>query len=294
MQPLRLLRGRRGAHHLLCVAYLFVAVVLCTDRAPAQCRGRFVRGDVDTDGQFNITDPVRLLDALFRGRIGVPCEDSADTDDDGVLNITDAVLLLDFLFRGGSVVPTPHLACGVDPTADRLGCESFPGCPPVDRDETCDGSDDDCDGEIDEDVDLASDPRNCAECGNDCAARAWPNVRAYACLRGECVIGACENGFLDVDGIAANGCELEIPFNDSPCDDNNPCTTQDRFLAGLCGGTPRDCSAFADVCNYGVCDPDTGECVRVPRPGRACDDGNAETGGDRCNPSGVCAGTPIR
>ena len=45
-------------------------------------------------------------------------------------------------------------------------------------DETCNGIDDNCDGQVDEGFDLANDPFNCGICGN-------------VCDRGECIDGVC-------------------------------------------------------------------------------------------------------
>ena len=42
---------------------------------------------------------------------------------------TDAVFTLNWLFRGGpQILPPGAHICGIDPTEDDLGCESFPPC----------------------------------------------------------------------------------------------------------------------------------------------------------------------
>ncbi len=46
--------------------------------------------------------------------------------------------------------------------------------------ETCDGRDNDCDGVVDEDFDLSSDPRNCGNCGRNCPP-------GMVCRGGQCV-----------------------------------------------------------------------------------------------------------
>ena len=89
---------------------------------------RFLRGDPNVDGAVNIADAIRIVDTLFRGGEPFSCPKSADTNDDGRLTITDAVWTLLHLF-GGSVLPEPTGACGTDPTADELGCESAQTCP---------------------------------------------------------------------------------------------------------------------------------------------------------------------
>ncbi|HVR74103.1 MAG TPA: hypothetical protein VMT52_07220 [Planctomycetota bacterium] len=88
------------------------------ERAP-----RFRRGDVNGDGEVDISDVVYLLGHLFLGFEKPPCTDAADIDDSGFLGVTDAIFLLTFLFSGGKEVPPPGvLVPGIDPTPDALGC----------------------------------------------------------------------------------------------------------------------------------------------------------------------------
>lgn len=87
----------------------------------------FVRGDNNGDGNIDISDPVRLLDALFSGN-PLDCESTGDANDDGAVNIADAVAALGAIFGSGSGFPAPN-TCDVDPTADTLTCNSYPPCP---------------------------------------------------------------------------------------------------------------------------------------------------------------------
>ena len=51
--------------------------------------------------------------------------------------------------------------------------------------EVCNGADDDCDGEIDEDFDLDADLANCGACGNACGGEhATPSCDAGSCALG--------------------------------------------------------------------------------------------------------------
>lgn len=87
------------------------------------CRPVFLRGDVNSDGRLDISDPLAALLHLFQGVPAAICEDAADADDDGELNVTDAILLLDALFRcppGAFPAPAPY--AGLDPTEDALSC----------------------------------------------------------------------------------------------------------------------------------------------------------------------------
>ena len=72
--------------------------------------------------------------------------------------------------------------------------------------ERCNGEDDDCDGDVDETFDLATDVENCGECGRACSIAGG----TAACEGGECTVGGCDAGRDDCDGDAANGCEADL------------------------------------------------------------------------------------
>ncbi|MFN0060099.1 MAG: hypothetical protein ACKVX7_16700 [Planctomycetota bacterium] len=89
----------------------------------------FRRGDANTDGAFDVSDTVYILNRLFV--IGSPpfsCRKTADANDDGGIDIADGVYALNSLFAGGPP-PPPPTACGLDPTADGLDCGSYAPCP---------------------------------------------------------------------------------------------------------------------------------------------------------------------
>ncbi len=88
----------------------------------------FVRGDCTVDGTINLADPIYNLAYLFQEGRSL-CLDAQDTNDDGTVNIADPVYNINYQFAMGPPPPVPFPDCGLDPTADALGCESFAACP---------------------------------------------------------------------------------------------------------------------------------------------------------------------
>lgn len=91
----------------------------------------FVRGDTNQDGNFDVSDVIFLVFALFVPLSQQPaCDSSADLNDDGEVDVSDAVAGLGSLFVPGSPpVPPPANRCDVDPTLDGLTCIDFAQCP---------------------------------------------------------------------------------------------------------------------------------------------------------------------
>lgn len=91
----------------------------------------FARGDCNADTSFDVADAITMLAVLFPGQvpITISCEDSCDCNDDGMLDVADAICILAGIFGAPAVPPrSPHPSCGVDPSADGLGCDSY-ACP---------------------------------------------------------------------------------------------------------------------------------------------------------------------
>jgi hypothetical protein len=88
----------------------------------------FRRADVNGDGDVNLSDAVVILMYLYVEGARPSCLKGADVDDDGSLGIADPIRLLNYLVRGGIAPPAPFADCGVDPTWDPLGCDSYPLC----------------------------------------------------------------------------------------------------------------------------------------------------------------------
>ncbi|MFH2006949.1 MAG: hypothetical protein ABI333_10230 [bacterium] len=91
--------------------------------------------------------------------------------------------------------------------ADAAPPDGGDGC--VSSTEVCDGTDNDCNGEID-DVPpdspvVASDIRNCGACGNVCS---YPSASA-TCVAGQCELANCDPNYWDLNGNDADGCEYQ-------------------------------------------------------------------------------------
>ena len=75
------------------------------------------------------------------------------------------------------------------------------------------------------------------------------------------------------------------------CDDDDVCTTDDRWSSGVCEGVPVDCPDDGP-CLTGVCDPaDDVGCTLTPTDG-PCEDGDACTLDDACSDGACVAGGP--
>lgn len=88
----------------------------------------FRRGDADSNGIFDITDPIFILGCQFIGTECPSCPDSADVNDDNQVDLTDAILLLSWRFLGGIPPEAPLDVCGYDRTEDDLGLCRDPSC----------------------------------------------------------------------------------------------------------------------------------------------------------------------
>ena len=125
--------------------------------------------------------------------------------------------------------------------------------------ESCNLTDDDCDGATDEAFSLSTDVNNCGMCGRRCALA----NAASACSGGACRIGGCLPGFVNADGVTANGCEYACTVRgaeacngaDDDCDTRTDegLTPPSSFCNpnGVCNGTSASCGGAAGwVCSY--------------------------------------------
>ncbi|MCG8553760.1 MAG: proprotein convertase P-domain-containing protein [Proteobacteria bacterium] len=131
-------------------------------------------------------------------------------------------------------------------------------------DSLCDLRDNDCDGQVDENVNLQLDPLNCGSCGFTCRF-AHANLGA-SCVAGECTLDAtkCDPGFHDVDGRQDNGCEYSCIASttaseqcnavDDDCDGrlDEGVETSDSRVSQPCGTPVGTCMAGTTVCSGGA------------------------------------------
>ena len=160
---------------------------------------------------------------------------------------------------------------------------------------TCSGVNECCDG-----CQIINDGNPCAADGLHCTADVCDaGVCTHVAAGDVCIIdGACvaagatapaNECMVCAPTILATGWSPAEPG--AACEDGNLCSTGDTCQTGLC--TPGDevvCGA-PDQCHRAAeCMPATGMCEYGVLPDDTpCDDGNTETGGDRCV-SGVCLG----
>ena len=89
----------------------------------------FRRGDANSDGAVDVSDPVAILGFLYLGSPeDLPCKRGADSNDSGNLDMADAVHLLNFLFIGGPPPAEPFPGCARDLGSSALSCDSYTAC----------------------------------------------------------------------------------------------------------------------------------------------------------------------
>ena len=90
----------------------------------------FQRGDVNADGEIDVSDPIASLLFQFLGTFHPPCVEALDFDNNGEVELTDAVAELMYLFGVGPPPAGPFGGCGKDHDMESVDCASYPPCPP--------------------------------------------------------------------------------------------------------------------------------------------------------------------
>jgi len=189
----------------------------CVPDVPVLC----LACEEDDDCALRVPGARCLETGSGQSRCGQPCDGDTAPCPDG------------FMCRAGQCAPLSgwcgcdastedaELACLLNVEADGHACVGVQRCGPTGPGEcepalveACNASDDDCDGEIDEDFRDAEGRYvarlHCGGCAIPCV-EPGPNMEATCAPSGAtvtCEVG-CLEGFVDVDGILANGCECE-------------------------------------------------------------------------------------
>jgi len=239
-----------------------------------------------------------------------PCEDGnlcteADACQSGVCESGDAVTCADpEVCHQPGVCDETTGQCSYDPAENGTACDDGNDQTTDDActDGRCLGSGCECSG-----INACCDGCNIVNEGGACAADGL-HCTSDVCEMGECLHSLLEN-FCLIDnacvdpgeGNPENICESCNPganiYAYSPvedgavCEDGNLCTSDDACVAGLCSaGDAVICEDPGQCQRTAECMPDTGICEYGNLPdGTSCDDGNDQTGGDRCV-EGVCLG----
>ncbi len=171
--------------------------------------------------------------------------------------------------EGSTPVTCGQGACKVTISSCTAGGPTI--CTPLPQGtETCNAIDDDCNGVIDDVPSLSSDKLNCGRCGNACAL----SNASEKCVASACEIDACETGYGDCNGRAADGCEVELSRNAENCGMcNHKCSAPGSTASCVNGACQYQCAPGridlngdpADGCEY-ACTP-----VKLPDGSQASD-----------------------
>ncbi len=145
----------------------------------------------------------------------------------------------------------------------------------------CNGADDDCDGQTDEDP---CDDGSACTSADVCVAGMCAGKPANCNDQDPCTLDGCAQG-----GPSAGIC-THAPADGIPCDDGDPCSIGDNCKAGGCAGVAKNC-VNSNFCFKAFCSPTDGKCTSSKKSlGTPCDDGNACTTADACDSDAVCSG----
>ena len=192
--------------------------------------------------------------------------------------------------ESGGCVPTKRTTAGDPSTLVTCDPATDDQCGKV---EYCDGQDNNCNGSVDEGIDLATDPGSCGICGNDCRLLVKGAEKATCTATpgtpGTCGFTVCSTDYFDIDKDPTNGCEyycVKKGDTDTTCDnvDDNCNGAYDEQVdkctdATNCGKCGRNCEGKANA---------VGKCVATGNP-VACDETSTQCEIDHCQPGWIDA-----
>lgn len=132
------------------------------------------------------------------------------------------------------------------PHASAAGCFEYE-C----RISQCESGYRDCNSKYNDgcETDVTNDEDNCGECGLSC--RSLPNVQGATCQDGSCVVDSCEQGYLDSNNEASDGCEAQSAEPVSPEPDCR-FETDAEHIYYFCDATRTWREAYENCSNAGL------------------------------------------
>lgn len=105
----------------------------------------------------------------------------------------------------------------------------------------CNPGRDDCDNDASNgcETDIYGDEMNCGACRDLCVRLEGQNYEP-TCRTGDCIVGTCDPGVEDCDGITANGCETDVNTDENcgacgnQCGVDEMCAPDAEMTAWMC------------------------------------------------------------